>query len=88
MRSRKQFEALAKQARSEKAPAVDVSDSVLFVLRTRRGHAGLASERSLMWVAALSTAAAVPAGLAAMLTYYDWVRPMTELMRSILWVTQ
>ena len=88
MNARKKFEILIDRAVEDSTPGVDVTAGVMATLASRRRKEAFISERPMMWVAAISSAGAVPAAMAAVLVYYSWGGPMTELMDSISWVTQ
>ena len=82
------FKMFISQARQEIPPGVDVSDSVLARLTSRRGRPVFVSDKPLMWLAALSSAVAVPAVVLAALLYNASVSPLAELVESISWVMQ
>ena len=88
MNARKNFETLIDRALDDAAPDVDVTAGVMAILTSRRRRNAFASEKPMMWVAAISSAVAVPAAMAAVFVYYTWAGPMTELLDSISWVTQ
>ena len=84
MKSKIRFETLLAQARSETPPQVDVAAEVLMVLAT-----GRISEKPLVWLAALSSAIAIPvAVLAGIIVYNAWFDPLAELSDAISWVIQ
>jgi len=87
------FESLIARARGETPPRVDVADRVVAILtakQARRDRAWLvsATERPWMYLAAISSAAAIPAGLLAFLLYQTWADPLAELVEAISWVMQ
>jgi len=88
MNARKKFETLVGRALDDAAPDVNVTAGVMAILASRRRKNAFASEKPMMWVAAISSAVAVPAAMAAVFVYYSWAGPMTELLDSISWVTQ
>ena len=88
MNARKKFEILIDRALDDTAPGVDVTAGVMAALASRRRKDAFLSEKPMMWVAAISSAVAVPAAMAAVFVYYSWGGPMTELLDSISWVTQ
>ena len=83
------IERLAAQARAEPSPRVDVAQSVL---RTAHGRTGPASdgmtERFWMWLAAASSAVAVPAAAIAFILYARSVEPLSEIAEAISWAIQ
>ncbi len=91
MKEQSRFETLARLARSEAPPRVDVAGRVIAILSAESGRsAGLdrASDKPLMWLAAFSSAVAVPAAVLAVIAYNNWVGPLFELSQAISWVTQ
>jgi len=84
MNSKSQFETLLARARDEMSPQVDVAADVLMILATER-----LSDKPLVWLAALSSAIAIPfAVLAGIIMYNAWADPLAELSEAISWVMQ
>jgi len=88
MNNESRFEALIARARSESPPAVDVSGRVIAILAAERVSLDHAPDRPLMWLAAFSSAVAVPAVAMAIVVYNSWAGPLFEISRAIAWVTQ
>jgi hypothetical protein len=88
MKNDSRFEALIARARSESPPAVDVSGRVVAILAAERVRLERAPDRPLMWLAAFSSAVAVPAVVMAIVVYNNWAGPLFEISRAIAWVTQ
>jgi hypothetical protein len=88
MKNESRFEALARIARNEAAPSVDVAGRVIAILSAEQVQLERASDRPLMWLAAVSSAVAVPAAVLAVVVYNNWVGPLFELSQAISWVTQ
>ena len=88
MRNKDRFEILAARARGETLPRVDVAGRVIAILTAEEDRLDRITERPLMWVAVLSSAAAVPAGVLAIVAYYTWVNPLFEISQAIAWVMQ
>jgi hypothetical protein len=88
MKNESRFEALARIARNEAAPSVDVAGRVIAILSAKQIQIECASDRPLMWLAAVSSAVAVPAAVLAIVVYNNWVGPLFELSQAISWVTQ
>lgn len=88
MKDESRFEALISRARSESPPAVDIAGRVIAILAAERERIDRASERPLMWLAAFSSAVAVPAVVAAIVVYNAWADPLLEISQAIAWVTQ
>ena len=83
-----QLKMLAIRARSESSPRVDVSNQVLAVLATERKRFDRMSEKSLMWVAVLSSALAASVMVIAMISYFLQANPLAEITETISWVVQ
>lgn len=88
MKNEKRFENLIRSARSEVTPSVDVTDRVIAILTAGDRPFEAASDRPLMWLAAFSSAVAVPALILAVVVYYRTTGPLFEISRAIAWVTQ
>jgi anti-sigma-K factor RskA len=82
------FERLAAQARAEQSPRVDVAQSVLRKLTAGPAQPMTMSERFWMWLAAVSSAVAVPAAVAAFIIYTRSVEPLSEIAEAISWAIQ
>ena len=88
MRNQNLFQILAAQARGEMPPHVDVAGRVISILTVEEDRLDRITERPLMWLALLSSAAAVPAAVLAIVAYYTWVNPLFEISQAIAWVMQ
>jgi len=88
MNNKNRFELLIARARSEEAPRVDVAGRVIAILAGEQSRFEPVSDRPLMWLAALSSAVAVPVVVAAIFVYQAWADPLFELTQAISWVTQ
>ncbi len=88
MKNKSRFEALMARARSESPPAVDVAGRVIAILAAERLRVDRSPERPLMWLAAFSSAVAVPAVVAAIVVYNAWADPLLEISQAIAWVAQ
>ena len=86
MDSEKFFRRLAKKASMETPPHVDVAYQVLARLRSDYSQATWQYEKPIMWIAGLSTAAAVSLATAALLIYYVFSEPLNEISQTISWV--
>jgi hypothetical protein len=82
----KRIEILARRARSERPPQVDVAQSVLSLLASGQAEPITVAERLWMWLAAASAAVAVPAAVIAVTLYNASSGPLPELVDSIAWV--
>lgn len=83
-----QLKMLAAKARGETPPCVNVTDSVIAILTAKKYRNASVSERPLMWLAALSSVAAVVTVLFAIVIYNKWTDPLFEISQAISWVTQ
>ncbi len=88
MNERSQFDALIARARGDRAPNVDVAGRVIAILSGEQARFESVSDRPLMWLAAFSSAVAVPAAVAAVFVYQAWADPLFELSQAISWVMQ
>jgi hypothetical protein len=86
MRNYNLFHILADRARGDMPPRVDVAGRVISILTAEEDRLDRITERPLMWLAVLSSAAAVPAAVLAIVTYYTWVDPLFEISQAIAWV--
>jgi hypothetical protein len=76
---------VAVRARTEPPPQVDVSYSVLAMLRTGQAEPIAVTERFWMWLAAASAAIAIPAAVIAVALYNASTGPVPEIVNSIAW---
>ena len=77
---------MANKARLETAPDVDVVDSVMRII-SQTGTVTVESvDKPFIWMASLSTAAAIAIGTFAVYAYYAWSNPLTEMSETIAWV--
>jgi len=83
-----QLKMLAARARSESSPRVNVSGRVLAILATEQKSLDRMSEKSLMWVAVLSSALAASVMIIAMISYFLQANPLAEISETISWVMQ
>jgi hypothetical protein len=88
MKDRSRFESLVSQARNEAPPQVDVAGRVIAILSAGPVRPESVSDRPLMWLAAISSAVAVPAAVLAIIVYNNAIGPLFELSQAISWVTQ
>jgi hypothetical protein len=88
MKDKTRLDALIQQARSEEPPRVDVAGRVLTILAAGRQRPVLASERLFMWLAAASSAAAVPAAILGFFLYNGKSEPLREIAQAISWIVQ
>ncbi len=88
MKNESRFQSLVDRARNEAPPCVDVSGRVLAILAAGQVRPEPASDRPLMWLAAISSVVAVPTAVLAIIVYNNWVGPLFELSQAISWVTQ
>jgi hypothetical protein len=82
------IEHLAARARAEQTPRVDVTQSVLHILTVGPAQPLTATERLWMWLAAATSAVAVPAAAAAFILYTRSAGPLNEIVEAISWAIQ
>ncbi len=82
------IERLAARAQAERAPRVDVTQSVLHILASGEAQPLTAPERLWMWLAAGASAIAVPAAAAALILYTHSAGPLNEIVEAISWAVQ
>ena len=88
MRNEDRFEILAARARGDTPPGVNVAGRVIAILTAEQDRLDRLTERPLMWLAVLSSAAAIPATVLAIVAYYTWLDPLFEISQAIAWVVQ
>ena len=81
-------ERIAAQARAEQPPRVDVAQSVLSILTAGPAQPLTAAERLWMWLAAVSSAIAVPAATVAFVVYTRSAGPLSQIAEAISWAIQ
>lgn len=79
---------LAGLAREDSPPQVDVADRVVRALAARQPAQVALPERTWMWMAGLSAAAAAAVGIMAIPFYEMWNDPFREVVETISWVIQ
>ena len=88
MNLEKRIKALAARARAETPPHVDVASGVLRILASEGAAPVPVSERLWIWLAAVSSAVAVPAAVLAITVYMRSADPLVQVVQSISWVVQ
>ena len=86
MKNKDFFNTLVTGAAKEQPPQVNVADRVIATLTARDKQLERIWERSLMWIAALSSAAAVPFAALAVFLHNIWTGPLYEISKAISWV--
>jgi hypothetical protein len=81
----KLFRKLAEKARLETAPDIDVVDNVMQIINAERVLNIASYDKPFVWMASLSTAAAVAIGTFAIYAYYAWANPLAEISETIAW---
>ncbi|MCU0914544.1 MAG: hypothetical protein MUC88_08285 [Planctomycetes bacterium] len=82
------IERLAARAQQEDAPRVDVACRILGILTAGQVQPLTVAERFWMWLAAVSSAVAVPTVAAALLLYARSAEPLSEISEAISWALQ
>ena len=80
------FNMLVENAQKEAAPQVYVADRVISTLVNEGKKLELYESKFLMFIAAISSAVAVPVALLAVLLHNLWIGPLFEISRVISWV--
>ena len=88
MKNESLSEALSARARSESPPSVDVSGRVIARLNADQNRIERMAEKPLLWLAAASSAFAVPAVIVAIMVYNASTGPLYEISQAIAWVAQ
>jgi hypothetical protein len=88
MKNENLLEALSARARNESPPPVDVADRVIVRLHAEQNLIERITEKPLLWLAAVSSALAVPAVVIAIMVYNASTGPLYEFSRAISWVAQ
>jgi hypothetical protein len=88
MKSENLLEALSARARSDSPPAVDVAARVIAKLNAEQNLIERMAEKPLLWLAAASSALAVPAVVIAIMVYNTATGPLYEISQAIAWVVQ
>ena len=88
MKNESYLEALSARARSDSPPKVDVAGRVIARLYAEQNRAERMAEKPLLWLAAVSSALAVPAVVIAIMVYNASTGPLYEISQAIAWVAQ
>ena len=80
------FKILCERARGEKPPKVDIAERTIAVVAANEMRKDWFWDRPLMWVAALSSAVAVPVVVLAITLHNMWISPLFEISQAISWV--
>ena len=81
-------ERVALRARADRPPKVDVTQSVLQMLTACQGEPLTVAERFWMWLAAVSSAVAVPAAAVAFVLYARSAGPLSQIVEAISWAAK
>jgi hypothetical protein len=84
----RRIENLAARARAERPPKVDVAQSVLHMLTAGQAEPLSVAERFWMWLAAVSSAIAVPTAVIAFALYARSAEPLNQIAEAISWAIQ
>ena len=80
------FNILCDKARDEEPPIVNVAGRTISVIAANEIHKDWFWDRPLMWVAALSSAIAIPVVVLAFMLHNMWISPLFEISQAISWV--
>jgi len=84
----KQIERLAVRAQADRPPTVDVAPSVIRMLTAGRAEPLTVTERFWMWLAAVSSAIAVPTAAVAFILYVRSAGPLSQIAEAISWAAK
>ncbi len=79
------FNTLCAKAQTEAVPRVDVADKTIAFIASNEIQTQWFWDRPMMWVAALSSAIAVPVVIMAILLHSVWFEPLYEISQVISW---
>jgi len=79
------FDKLCERARDEEVPHVNVAEKTIALIEANEIHTGWFWDRPLMWVAAFSSAVAIPLVIMAFLFNHDLTEPLYEISQAISW---
>jgi hypothetical protein len=82
------IERVAVRARAERPPKVDVAPSVIQMLTAGGVEPLTVPERFWMWLAAISSAVAVPTAAVAFMLYARSAGPLSQIAEAISWAAQ
>ncbi|UCG47600.1 MAG: hypothetical protein JSU94_19205 [Phycisphaerales bacterium] len=88
MNLEEKIKTLAARARAEVVPRVNVAGGVLNILAREQSETLVVYERPWMWLAAVSSAVAVPAAVLAIIVYLKSADPVMQVVQSISWAVQ
>jgi hypothetical protein len=80
------FNNLVNAARSESPPQTDVADSVINILAASAKQPVSVYDKTMMWFAAVSSAAAVAVSAVTAVIYQLTANPMMEISEAIAWI--
>ena len=80
------FNMLVENAQKEAIPQIYVADRVISTLVNEGQKLELYEGKFLMFIAAISSAVAVPVALLAIFLHNFWIGPLFEISRAISWV--
>jgi hypothetical protein len=75
---------LADNARMETPPDVDIADNVMLIISSQQLR-NQVYDKPFVWMASLSSAAAIAIGTLAIYAYYAWTNPLAEISDTIAW---
>jgi hypothetical protein len=79
------FNTLCAKARTEDIPKVNIADKTIALIESNELQMQWFWNKPLMWVAALSSAIAVPVVIMAILLHNIWAEPLYEISQVISW---
>lgn len=79
------FDILCEKAGSENPPHVNVAEKAIALITASEMRTDWFWDKPLMWVAALSSAAAIPLVIMAIMLHNMWVGPLFEISQAVSW---
>ena len=80
------FNILCEKAKRDEPPIVNVAGRTLAFIAANEISKDWFWDRPLMWVAALSSAIAIPVVVLAIMLHDLWISPLFEISQAISWV--
>jgi hypothetical protein len=79
------FDTMCEKAGHEEVPKVHVAERTIALIEANEIQTSWFWDRPLMWVAALSSAVAVPLVVMAFVFHNFWSEPLYEISQAISW---
>ena len=83
--NKKTLNILFEKASNDKAPVVEITNSVISIISSNELKPQWLWDKPLMWIAAFSSAVAVPVVILAVVLHNAWIGPLFELSQAVSW---